>query len=46
MAPAATIDETNTKELFPRGGWDTHHHIFERKGPLPCSHLAASVLME
>ncbi|KAJ9150256.1 Amidohydrolase 2 [Pleurostoma richardsiae] len=29
MAPAATIDETNTKELFPRGGWDTHHHIFE-----------------
>lgn len=29
MAPEALI-ETNNADLFPRGGWDTHHHIFER----------------
>ncbi|KAF4981503.1 hypothetical protein FZEAL_2688 [Fusarium zealandicum] len=28
MAPEALI-ATNNMELFPKGGWDTHHHIFE-----------------
>ncbi|KAH6972534.1 hypothetical protein BKA56DRAFT_493652 [Ilyonectria sp. MPI-CAGE-AT-0026] len=28
MAPA-TIIETEPSSLFPRGGWDTHHHIFD-----------------
>ncbi|KAH7010042.1 hypothetical protein EDB80DRAFT_839153 [Ilyonectria destructans] len=28
MAPA-TIIETEPSPLFPHGGWDTHHHIFD-----------------
>ncbi|KAL2671583.1 hypothetical protein Neosp_014173 [[Neocosmospora] mangrovei] len=28
MGPEALV-ETNNVDLFPRGGWDTHHHIFE-----------------
>ncbi len=26
--------ETRPDLLFPKGGWDVHHHIFERQ--LPC----------
>lgn len=32
MAPsAAPIVTTKGAALFPHGGWDTHHHIFDRK---------------
>ncbi|GKT64962.1 hypothetical protein ColTof4_07356 [Colletotrichum tofieldiae] len=31
MAPlTTTLAERRQTILFPRGGWDTHHHIFER----------------
>ncbi|KAF9876831.1 amidohydrolase 2 [Colletotrichum karsti] len=29
MAPSATLTEERDNVLFPRGGWDTHHHIFD-----------------
>ncbi|TDZ10338.1 4-sulfomuconolactone hydrolase [Colletotrichum sidae] len=29
MAPTATLSDGQNATLFPRGGWDTHHHIFE-----------------
>ncbi|WQF87629.1 Putative metal-dependent hydrolase [Colletotrichum destructivum] len=31
MASAATLTEGEDAVLFPRGGWDTHHHIFDPK---------------
>ncbi|KAJ0291479.1 hypothetical protein CBS470a_003476 [Colletotrichum nupharicola] len=29
MAPSATVTKGTERNLFPHGGWDTHHHIFE-----------------
>ncbi|TDZ47444.1 2-pyrone-4,6-dicarbaxylate hydrolase [Colletotrichum trifolii] len=29
MEPTATSSDGQNTTLFPRGGWDTHHHIFE-----------------
>ncbi|KAF6816787.1 amidohydrolase 2 [Colletotrichum musicola] len=29
MAPSATETEERGAVLFPNGGWDTHHHIFD-----------------
>ncbi|KAF5637918.1 mitochondrial dicarboxylate transporter [Fusarium sp. NRRL 52700] len=30
------LTKSSKAELFPNGGWDTHHHIFERKFSLYC----------
>lgn len=31
MPPSATSIEERQPVLLPCGGWDTHHHIFERR---------------